>query len=205
MSDTAELLDEARVPIFASTPGMLADVPEATWLPVVVDVDRWGGGPTPLERERPVVVHLPSRAVVKGSDLIEPAVRALHDEGLIEYRRVQGVPSSEVPGIFRDADIVLDQFRLGDYGVAACEAMAAGRVVVGNVDASVRDVVRTTYGRDLPIVESSASEIAGVIRAIVADPARFRRVATDGAAFAREVHDGRASARAAASFLGVDA
>ena len=31
------LLDEVRVPIFASTPGMLDDVPEARWLPVVVD------------------------------------------------------------------------------------------------------------------------------------------------------------------------
>jgi hypothetical protein len=199
------LLDEAGVPIFASTPGMLADVPEAAWLPVVVDVERWAGGPTPLERARPVVVHLPSKAVVKGSDLIEPAVRRLHDEGLIEYRRVEGVPSSAVPGIFRDADIVLDQFRLGDYGVAACEAMAAGRVVVGNVDASVRETVRATYRRDLPIVESSASEVADVIRAIVADPARFRAVASDGAAFAHEVHDGRASARSAASFLGIDA
>ncbi len=197
------LLDEAKVPIFASTPGMLADVPEATWLPVVVDVDRWAGGPTPLERERPVVVHLPSKAVVKGSDLIEPAVAALHDEGLIEYRRVQGVPSAEVPGIFRDADIVLDQFRLGDYGVAACEAMAAGRVVVGNVDPEVREAVRATTGRELPIVESSASAVADVIRSIVADPARYRGVAADGASFVRDVHDGRASARAAAPFLGL--
>jgi len=65
--------------------------------------------------------------------------------------------------------------------------------------------VRATYRRDLPIVESSASEVADVIRAIVADPARFRAVASDGAAFAHEVHDGRASARSAASFLGIDA
>ncbi|WP_448003837.1 hypothetical protein [Agromyces bauzanensis] len=195
------LLDEVGVPIFASTPGMLDDVPEAAWLPVVVDCDRWASDAAPLQRERPVVVHAPSSSIVKGSELIEPAVRALDEEGVIEYRRIEGIPAAQMPDVVRDADIVLDQFRLGDYGVAACEALAAGRLVIGNVDETARSVVRRETGLQLPIVESAVANLEAVLREVVADRSQYREIAARGAEFAREVHDGRFSARVLEPFL----
>ncbi len=40
------LIADSGLPIFVSTPDLLPYVPEATWLPVVVDVDRWSGAAT---------------------------------------------------------------------------------------------------------------------------------------------------------------
>ncbi|MFF1633928.1 hypothetical protein [Leifsonia sp. NPDC058248] len=181
-------------PSFVTTPDLLDDVPEGVWCPVVVDVDRWSGGPVPLQRERPVVVHSPSHSGVKGSELIEPAVRLLEMEGLITYRRVEDIAPDAVPEVYRSADIVLDQFRLGSYGVAACEAMAAGRVVLGHVTNDVRDRVREETDAELPIVEATPDTIADVLRSVIADREAARATAEASSAFARDVHDGRRSA-----------
>ena len=145
------LVERSTFPVFVSTPGLL-DVPRAQWLPVVVEPERWHTDEPLLARERPVVAYVPSNSPMKGDASIDEALTALEHEGVIEYRRLGGIPSAEMPAVYGSADIVLDQFRLGDYGVAACEAMAAGRVVVGHVSDAVRTHVREVTGVDLPIV-----------------------------------------------------
>ena len=198
------LLEELGFPIYVSTLGLLADAPEgATWLPVVVDPERWMPGPPILERSRPVVVHAPSRGVVKGTALIEPVAQRLHDEGLIEYRRVSGVPAADMPALYRDADIVLDQFRLGDYGVAACEAMLAERAVVSYVSDEVRQEVLRRTGQELPVVQATPYTLEQVLRDLIAHPDRARAVGKAGRVFTQEFHDGRESARVLAPFLGM--
>jgi hypothetical protein len=199
------LAAEVGVPVFVSTPGMLDDVPTGQWLPVVVDPAAWASDSVPLHDEVPLVLHAPSSTAVKGTQLIEPVLEKLVGEGLIRYQRVEGVPAEAVPDLFRGADIVLDQFRLGDYGVAACEAMAAGRVVVGNVDAHVRRQVRETTGAELPIIQADPHTLETVLRGLVADRGPAQQAAANGRSFVARVHDGRLSAQVLAPFLGVDA
>jgi len=193
------------VPSFVSTPDLLEFVPDATWLPVVVELDRWRAAApdAPLARRRPVVVHAPSNAGLKGSELIAPTLARLHEEGVVDYRPVSGVPSAEMPGIFGAADIVLDQFSLGIYGVATCEALAAGRVVVSHVGDGARAHIRRTTGLELPVVEARAHGLEATLREIVRERERFASVAADGPAFVEALHDGRRSAAALAPFLGV--
>lgn len=195
---------EPAVPVLVSTPDLLLDVPDATWLPVVVDPQAWRSDVTALARDVPVVVHAPSNPVVKGSDLIAPALERLEAEGLVEYRRLTGVPAAEMPAVYADADIVLDQFRIGNYGVAACEAMAAGRLVVSHVTTQVRDHVRTMSSKDLPVVEATPETIETVLRDVVARRAHFRAVAAQGPGFVADLHDGATSARVLAPFLGAE-
>ena len=198
----AVLLRELQGPLFVSTPDLLLDVPHATWLPVVLQPDDWSGGRPPLTGEGPpVVVHAPSRAVVKGSDLIDPVLRRLDDEGLIRYRLLRDVKAADMPAAYGDADIVLDQFRLGSYGVAAVEAMAAGRIVVSHVSDFVRSYVRSATGDELPIVQARAADLDGVLRGILARPQTFRATAAAGVDFVGAVHDGRLSAEALRPFL----
>jgi glycosyltransferase involved in cell wall biosynthesis len=141
--------------VYVSTPDLLDYVPDAVWCPVVVDVDTWRSDAPVLEREKPVVAHAPSKSVMKGSELIDPIMEHLAQRGLITYRRVEDVDPAEMPAVYRDADIVLDQFRIGSYGVAACEAMAAGRIVVGHIAQHVRDRVAAGTGLELPIVDAT--------------------------------------------------
>ena len=187
---------------FVSTPDLLLDVPSARWLPVVVDSTRWSGPPwEPPVGRLPRVVHVPSHRQVKGTELIEPAVLELARRGLIDYVPLRDVPWSDMPGVIASADIVLEQFALGLYGVAAVEAMAAGRVVVGHVRPEVRAHVQAVTGRVLPVVQSRAADVADVLMELVQDPDRWLDVARRGPEFAAEVHDGRLSAAVLSSFL----
>ncbi len=103
------------VPVLVSTPDLLLDVPWARWCPVVVEAERWASASASplLERERPLVVHAPSRGVVKGTALVEPTLRELDAAGVIEYRPVSGVPNDAMPALYGEADVVVDQFRIG--------------------------------------------------------------------------------------------
>lgn len=191
-----DLLERVRRPTFVSTPDLLLDVPWAVWCPVVVDVERFANDREVGGNGSMRIIHAASAPLQKGSHYIEPALRPLLDDGSVHFRMVTGTSSSEMPAVFAAADIVIDQFRAGSYGVAACEAMAAGRVVVGHVLPQVREHVERTSGRALPIVEATPDTLRTVVQDLLDAPDEMRRLAQEGRSFVRDVHSGEASARA---------
>lgn len=201
----AELAAKAGVPVFVSTPDLLRWVPGALWCPVVVDPARWRVVPTARQEGPPVVLHAPSHSWLKGAGLIEPMLRSLSEEGVIRYRQVVDVPHTAMPALYAEADIVLDQFLLGSYGVAACEAMAAGRLVLSHVDESTRTLVREQTGLDLPIHEATIDSLEAQLRRVAAEPAAFESLSASGPAFVDAVHNGKYSAAVMAPFLGLSA
>lgn len=194
------LLDEFDGPVFVSTPDLLLDYPRARLLPVVVDVDRWASDRVVMERAVPRVIHAASRAAIKGTAVLETALAPLIEEGRIDYRRLEGVPPEQMPAELGATDIYLDQFALGGYGVAACEAMAAGAVVVGHVVSDVRDLCP-----GLPIVEADPTTVAQVITDLCNDRDRARDLSAAGVEYVRANHDGRRSAQILIEVLGLPA
>ncbi|WP_307362455.1 hypothetical protein [Microbacterium murale] len=193
------LLERSAAPVFVSTPDLVGDYPHGIWVPVVVDPTHWS--PTIRESssrvdevERPLVLHTPSKSSIKGSHLIRGAVERLAEEGVIRYKEVSGVPSAQVRDEVLRADIVLDQFRLGSYGVAACESMAAGKVVLGHVTERVRAFVVEHTGLELPILEATPETIYTVLKDLVGDHERMAEIAAAGQHFVGVVHDGAMSA-----------
>lgn len=200
-SSLARSLD---LPTFYSTATLARHLPPATWLPVVVDPDRWASTKSPMSRTKPVVVHVPSSGIVKGTAAVRAAAERLEGEGLIEYREAHSVPADEMPDLYRSADIVIDALRMGNYGVAAVEAMAAGRIVVTFLtDLALMEAEQA--GAMPPCVFANPDTLEGALREICATPDSFRDLAAQGPEFVRRVHDGRRSALALAGFLGVTA
>jgi hypothetical protein len=195
------LMNSYDGPTFVSTLDLLDYAPSATWCPGVVDVKVWACPTAVLERTVPVVVHAPSRGRLKGSHLIDPIMEDLDKRGIIEYRRIQRVEPADMPELYKDADIVIDQFTMGLYGVAACEAMAAGRVVVSFVGDTVRARAQEMTGREPPIIEGSPNTLVDVIDQILDNREQARATAAAGPAYVQANHDGRRSADALAEFL----
>lgn len=184
------LLERSGRPLFVSTPDLLLDLPSARWCPVVVDLARWQSQRSTRETSKPLrVAHAPSVGAVKGTELMLPALTQLEQEGIIELEIVQGVPSAEMPAVFARADIVIDQIRIGSYGVAACEAMASGAVVVGHVATAVRESVRAATGATLPIVEANPITLDSVLRNL-AENRELAKLSKQGREFVHAVHDG---------------
>ena len=125
----------------------------------------------------------------------------LDRRGIVEYRRIQRVEPRDMPAVYTAPDIVIDQFTMGLYGVAACEAMAAGRVVVSFVGDTVRARARAMTGHELPIVEATPAPWSRWSRRSSTTATPARDVAAAGPSFVVENHDGRRSAAALAPFL----
>jgi glycosyltransferase involved in cell wall biosynthesis len=178
-------------PKFVSTPDQLDYVDGAVWLPVVVDTTELVPSAPLLERDVPVVVHAPSNGILKGTAQVEAVLVPMAEQGLIDYRRIEGVPPEQVGAMLADADIVVDQLVLGLYGVLSCEGLALGRVVVGHVGDSLRSRVPAV----VPIVEATPADLGDVMARLLADRDAARAVAAAGPEFVATFHDGRMSAQ----------
>jgi hypothetical protein len=189
-----DLISTVRRPTFVSTPDLLLDVPWATWCPVVINLERFRMSHAPFTHARARVVHAASAPLQKGTHYIEPALRPLLTTGRVSLELITGRSSSEMPAVFADADIVIDQFRAGSYGVAACEAMASGRVVIGHVVKEVREIIRGAVDLELPIVEATPDTLHDVVVSLIEDPDRSRALAAAGRTFVERVHSGALSA-----------
>jgi len=194
----AHLITATGGPVFVTTPDLLRDQPDAHWMPVMVDPERWVATEQPLVRARPVVLHAPTNPRIKGTHLIEPTLWRMHEAGLIDYRPVSGVPASDMPALVRSADIVIDQVRLGIYSVAAVEAMAAGRVVIADLHEDVVARIAAATGRKPPIVSCAADALEETLAWLRNDRAAAQKCTEDGPAYVRAVHDGTFSARVVA-------
>ena len=182
-------------PLFVSTPDLLSDLPTAHWLPVVVDVPRWSNVPPAEFGRRLKVLHQPSRSdpPIKGTDVIDPVLEKLAAEGVIEYLSRDGVvDSDDMPGLVAECDVLVDQIRTGSYGVAAVEALMAGRVVVGSVSSTVRSAI----GTDVPIIDGPPDSFEDTIRRLAeTDRSHLAEVADEGREYAQYWHDGHRSAQ----------
>ncbi|WP_122260763.1 hypothetical protein [Ornithinimicrobium cerasi] len=203
--------------VLVSTPDLLDVVPGASWLPLVVDVDRFAGaaaaGVGPLEREVPVILHAPSNPRLKGTGAVEEVLEGMQSAGLVQYRRLSGVPHAQMPAFVADADVVVDQVVLGNPGVLMTEALAAGRVVVAHLTDQVRgrwgasDEALPVLDRaeaDVPVVEADPDTLREVLEGVLDDRAAYQAVASRGPAWARRHHDGRAAAAVLGGWLGVE-
>lgn len=193
------LAEQHRGPVFVSTPDLLIDLPGARWLPVVVEPDQWRAGVPAELRRRPRVLHLPSqrKPPIKGTRDIDEILTRMDEQGLVEYVSPHSVPHHLVPGLVGSVDIVIDQIRSGFYGVAAVEAMAVGRLVIGHVAEDVRNLMPEPP----PIVDATPTTLQSVLDEVLEAPERLVHAAASGPAFVQRWHDGAASALALAAGL----
>lgn len=187
-------------PVFVTTNDLVDYLPQATWLPVVVDTDAWSSDIAPLTRSgAPKVFHVPSRGSMKGSDDVDQICLQLQAEGLIRYVRGESLTREQMREKMMDSDIVIDQLRLGDYGITAVEAMSGGKVVIGHV----ADRVRKRIDGDVPIVEASWHNLREVLEAVLGNQDMVRDLSQAGRDYAHRWHNGEASARVLADFMGL--
>lgn len=187
-------------PVFVTTNDLMDYLPDATWLPIVVDTDVWSSDIAPLTRAgAPKVFHAPSRGSMKGSDDVDQICLQLQAEGRIRYERQEGLTRDQMREKMMDSDIVIDQLRLGDYGITAVEAMSGGKVVIGHV----ADRVRQRIDGDVPIVEASWHNLREVLEAVLENKDRVADLSAAGRDYVKRWHDGHASARVLADFMGL--
>jgi glycosyltransferase involved in cell wall biosynthesis len=114
---------------------------------------------------KPLIVHAPSAPICKGTPYVLEAVERLKKQYNFEFILVQGIPHKEALQIIQKADIFLDQFALGVYGMAAVEAMAYGKPVLCYIKSSFLN----EYPIDLPVVNANPDNLAEILELLLKD------------------------------------
>ncbi len=181
--------------MFYSTLDLAESVPGGEHLPLAVDAARWRAAadahplPEPERRDGvrgPVVIgHAPTNRLIKGTRFVIEAVERLrHEFPRLELRMMERRPWGQVPEFFGGCDLVVDQLFMGWYSLAAVEAMAMGRPVVTRLRHDFEG-----HGPWPPIASADPVTLAGVLRELIADPARRAEMGARSLEFVREHHD----------------
>jgi hypothetical protein len=165
-------------------PELQTYVPEALIVPRAVEL----GDPAPPSSGRgPLkVVHAPSRRAVKGTQAIKDAVDRLQRDGVqIELQLIEQMSHDEALEAYRAADVVVDQLRIGWYGVVAVEAMAMGKAVVS----FIRDDLKHHLPWPWPLAIANPSNIDEILADLAADRTRVDDLGRRGRQYAEHIHD----------------
>jgi len=173
--------------VFVTDRELQTYVPGALIMPCVVDLKKWAFvGTEPSEVLR--VVHAPTRRVVKGTKYVLSVVEQLRSEGIgIELRLVEGVPHNEAKKLYKWADVVIDQLRVGWYGVVAVEAMALGKAVV----CYIRDDLKHYLPHPLPLAVANPENLYHVLKDLALNPEEVRSLGLRGRKYVEELHDAK--------------
>jgi hypothetical protein len=134
--------------------------------------------------------HAPSHRGAKGTRYILDAVQRLRAEGLaFDFDLVEGVPRRDALRRLVQADVVVDQLLAGWYGGLGLEAMALGKVLVAYIRDTDLHFVPEDLRRELPVISATPSDIADVMRRLIATPREeLAKRGRAGRAFAERYH-----------------
>ncbi len=144
----------------------------------------------PMDRSTPLVVHAPSRMASKGTPAVLGAMERLENQLPFAVDLVHDVPRAEALMRMRECDVFIDQLVIGDFGMAALEAMAFGKPVI----AYVKPSLRRKYPSGLPVVDATPESLEGVLRSLLMDPAKRAELGVLGRRFVEQHADARVRA-----------
>ena len=157
-------------------------------IPPAIDLAGWEPAP-PQPGPRVRIVHAPSQRAGKGTQAVLDAIETLQREGApIDLDLIEGVPHAEARQRYAAADLVIDQVRLGWYGLTSIEAMALGKPVVCHLDPEAADETDAAFGVPLPHVRADGAALPGVLRELVRDPEQLPALGAASRAYAEAVH-----------------
>ena len=169
--------------------------PEYDVVPPALVLDDWERSPTePGETLR--IAHAPSKRAVKGTETVLAAVESLRAKGApVELDLIEGVPNAEARLRYAAADVVVDQLRIGWYGMFAIESMALGKPVVVHLDEQAAAETEEAFGLELPLVRADESSLEHVLGDLVETRAELPALGRRSREYVERVHAHTAVAR----------
>jgi glycosyltransferase involved in cell wall biosynthesis len=141
--------------------------PEYDVAPPAIVLTDWE--PSPVEPGDVLrVAHAPSKRRIKGTDAVLAAIDSLRARGApIELDLIEGVPNREARLRYAAADVVIDQLRIGWYGMLAIESMALAKPVVVHLDEQAAVETEEAFGVELPLIRADEHDLEEVLSDLV--------------------------------------
>ena len=135
------------------------------------------------------VAHAPSKRKVKGTDAVLAAVESLRKRGApVELDLIEGVPNRDARKRYAAADVVIDQLRIGWYGMFAIESMSLAKPVVVHLDEAAAAETDEAFGLELPLVRADESNLEDVLAGLVEVRAELPELGRRSRDYVERVH-----------------
>lgn len=139
----------------------------------------------PTIKQNPLVVHAPTKRNLKGTEFVLDAVQKLKNEGMsFEFKLIEGLNHAETMKLLSEADLVIDQLRIGAAGYLTTEAMALGKPVI----CYIREDLVSKYPEEFPVVNANPANIADVLKDLLHTPAQWKALGVQGRAYVKKYH-----------------
>jgi len=183
--------------VFAVNPDLLHVIPDGVFVPYAV---AWGDEVTAPRTEGPIrIFHAPTNRAVKGTEHVLAAIEALRSRFDIELHLIENLEHEAALERYRQADLVIDQLKVGWYGAFAVEAMAMGKPVVAYIREDDVGFLPPGFADDLPVVGAQPETLTEVLAGLLGDRQRLRELGVRSRAFVERWHDPRTIARGLAA------
>jgi len=174
--------------VFCLNPDLMAHVPSAEFLPYVALPTQLPELPPKPCRVGRRIVHAPSNRSIKGTEFVVAASQTLQATHPHELQLVEFLPRDEALETYAQADVLVDQLRLGWYGAVAVEAMARGVPVVAYLNDDDLARIPPAMREDLPIQNATPESLPSVLARLLEDDGLRQDLGRRGQQFVRRWH-----------------
>ncbi len=162
-------------------------VPEATILPLAINLKRIDFSKPIINNGKLVFLHAPTSRGNKGTNFIIEAFEKLISEGFdIELKVVENSSHENLLNMYKHCDVFIDQLLGGWYGTASIESMSVGRATICFIRESYFEYIN--YGNDLPIINADINNIHDVIKQIYFDRQSIVDIGVKSRSFVEKIH-----------------
>jgi hypothetical protein len=179
--------------IFAVNPDLLHFLPsgKSSFMPyAVIDNSRKEG--VVQNKKKFMIVHAPTQRAAKGSDLIISAVKSLQEkDSAIDLTLIENIPNEKALAFYNQADLIIDQVKIGWYGAFAVECMYMRKPVAVFINKRDLTHVPKQMADEIPdaFIHINPLNIEEKLKQYIYDPIKLKEVAHAGESYAHKWHN----------------
>lgn len=191
--------------MFAVNPDLLHFLPseKSSFLPYAV-LDSEKSKIPILQKKEFLIVHAPTQREAKGSYEIIKAVKSLQaEDSSINFALIENIKHSEALKLYREADLVIDQVKIGWYGALAVECMYMSKPVAVYIDKGDLALIPKEMARDLEssVINITPDNILVVLKEFIDDSQKLREIGDSARDYAHKWHSPTSVAKEILNFI----
>lgn len=134
------------------------------------------------------ILHAPSDRLIKGTDEIVRTIKKLSKKYPIELVLIENLPHKEALSKYAEADIAIDQLRIGWYGSFGVEAMAFGLPLVCFLRS--KDLEKfVPFHREIPIVSTEHKNLEDILMFLIENPIIRHQIGLKSRSYVEKYHN----------------
>ncbi|RYY48742.1 MAG: glycosyltransferase family 1 protein [Chitinophagaceae bacterium] len=138
------------------------------------------------QEQVPVIVHSPTAPIAKGTPFVMRSIEKLKQKGVaLEFILLKNLPHKQYQEALAQADIYLDQFIWGAYGVAAQQALQMGKVVVNYLTPHRL----SQYGPVCPIQHTLPDALDETLEKLIKNVKERQKIAASSKQYYLDMHE----------------